>query len=197
VKHDRGGKNPINVTGKEELATVTAASVGAIARSHGEVGEGGNEANKTFSNERRGQKGEVTTVLGVRVSVTAVGKTTVEKDPGAQEKDTEANPSGYTAGGTQSVIASVDGASGLNHQLAVAGTFFLFTVGLSRLSSIGGLLVVLRFVGGGSVFDSSNASAGGYIKVRGVAGASRDTALGGSHIRRGFCSSVRRGRICL
>jgi hypothetical protein len=52
-------------------------------------------------------------------------------------------------------------------------------------------------VGWDGVFDAGNASAGGYIKIRGVAGASRDTALGGSHIGRGFCSSVRRGSICL
>jgi len=190
VKHDRGGKYPVNVTSVEELTAVTAASEGAVARGHGEVGEGGNEANKTFSNERGGKEGKITTALGVRVSVTAVGKATVEENPGAQEKDAEANPSGYAAGGTKSVIASVDGASGLNHQLAVAGTFFLSAVGLSRLSSIGGLLVVLRFIGGGSVFDASNASAGGYVEVRGVAGASRDAALGGSHVCRGFSGSV-------
>jgi len=115
VKHDRRGKNPINVTRVEELATVAAASVVTVARSHGEVGKGGNKANKTFSNERRGQEGEVTTVLDVRVSVAAIGKTTVQEDPSAQEKDAETNPSGYTACGPKTVIASVDGTPGLNH----------------------------------------------------------------------------------
>jgi hypothetical protein len=115
VKHDRGGKNPINVTSVEKLTTVTAANVVTVARSHGEVGERGNQANKTFSNERRGQESEVTTVLDVRVSVTAVGKTTVQEDPSAQEKDAETNPSGYVACGSKTVIASVDGTPGLNH----------------------------------------------------------------------------------
>jgi len=125
VKHDRGGKYPVNVTSVEELAAITAASEGAVACGHGEVGEGGNEANKTFSNERGGKEGKITTALGVRVSVTAVCKATVEEDPSAQEKNPEANPGRYAAGGTKSVIASVNGAMGLDHQFAVAGRFFL------------------------------------------------------------------------
>jgi hypothetical protein len=190
VKHDWGGKYPVNVTSVEELTAVTASSEGAVACGHGEIGEGGNEANKTFSNKRGGKEGKITTALGVRVSVATVGKTTIEEDPGAQEKDAEANPSGYTPSGTKSVIASVDGASGLNHQPAVAGTFFLSSIGLNRLSSIGGLFIVLRFICRGRVFNASNASAGGYVEVGGVARASRDTALGRSNVCRGFSGSV-------
>jgi hypothetical protein len=129
VKHDRCGKDPINVTSVEKLTAVTAASVVTVSRSHGEVGKRGNKANKTFSNERRRQEGEVTAVLDVRVSVTTISETTVQEDPSAQEKDAETNPSGYAASGPKTVFASVNGATGLNHQLAVAGTFFVFAIG--------------------------------------------------------------------
>lgn len=49
---------------------------------------------------------------------------------------------------------------------------------------------MLHFVSGGGVFDSGKTTARGYVKVRCVAGASRNAALGGSHICRSFDSIV-------
>jgi hypothetical protein len=92
VEHDRGGEYPVDVAGKEELAAVAAASVSTVASGHSEVGKRRDEANKPFSDEGGGEESKVASGLRVRVSITVVGKTTVEEKPGTKKKKPEANP---------------------------------------------------------------------------------------------------------
>merc|ERR1712094_135613 len=114
VEHERGGENPVNVTSEIELATI-AAGVVAVASSHGEVGKGGDEADKAFNHSRTGQEGAQTEVHVLMVAPEVVAKGAVDEGPGRKEENDEANPQADAPGASHVQGASVDGAMRLVH----------------------------------------------------------------------------------
>jgi len=160
VKEKGGGEYPVNVAGEEELAAITAASVVAVAGSHGKVGKGGDEANEAFGDERSGKEGTEASGDGVvGAGKVLEGDAVGQENPATEEKDAEGDPKGNTDSGGDFVKAGVDGAAGLDHELAVARLLLLFAaVGLGG-GSVGRLFVVGSFVGGGGVLNASNATA--------------------------------------
>merc|ERR1711939_202104 len=127
VEHEGGSDDPVNVTGEEELAAVVAASVPAVVGSHGEVGEGGNEADAAGDEGRVGEEVEDGVVDGLSASVVcqhegrsvviSLGDVVVpvehtEVVAGKEEEDAEGNPEDDRAGAVDAEVARVESAIG-------------------------------------------------------------------------------------
>merc|ERR1719258_243434 len=195
-------ENPVNVTSEIELATI-AAGVVAVASSHGEVGKGGDEADKAFNHSRTGQEGAQTEVHVLMVAPEVVAKGAVDEGPGRKEENDEANPQADAPGASHVQGASVDGAMRLVHSdcWSSHGSAVRLLGSVGLLAVVGELAVLLLLsvgrngVGGRSVLDAGNAAALGLGEEGCVAGAVVHAALGGRDVGWGGSSFVRRSRV--
>jgi len=128
-QHERGGKGPVNVASVVEGAAVAAAHDVTVAKGHGEVSEGSDQANGT-SNKA------VDTVTEPGIVDLAVAAEILESPPeeekGREGKETEAGPERPALVLGEGKVASVPGAG----RAAAARPVLLVLV----FSGVGGLV---------------------------------------------------------
>merc|ERR1719478_1732543 len=200
VKHERSGEDPVNVAGEVEL-TAVAAGVVAVASSHGEVGKGSDEADKSFSHRRAGKEGRETEVHVGVVAPEVIAKGSVNEGPGRKEENDESNPQADAARAGHVQGASVEGATRLVYSYRSETLLLEFAVAALLLAAVGLLCGVRRLGVGGngvrrsSVLHAGDAAALSHGEEGGVARALVDAALRGGDVGRSGSSFVRRSRV--